>query len=279
VGAALPRPLAAQSAEPTGHLVLIGGGERPGYLMDRIAELAGGRNGRVIVVPIASPEPDEAAQAVVEELTRSGVGRTEVLSFARDSADSWENLERVRQATGIFFTGGDQARLTAALEGTELLGAMLELYAAGGVVCGTSAGATALGELMILGAAGGNQDPDRALLSIRAGAVEVRPGLGFLPEVIVDQHFVRRRRQNRLLAAVLESPTMLAVGIDESTAIVVGPSRRFEVLGENLVVVYDLSWGGPVDSDRNGNLTANGISLHLLSSGQGYDLEARGVEQ
>jgi cyanophycinase len=245
--------------------------------MDRIAELAGGRSGRVLVVPAASPTPDQAAASLSADLQMAGAGRVETLLFDHDSADSWENLERVKQATGLFFAGGDQARLTQALEGTEMLGAMLALYDRGGVVAGTSAGATALGELMILGAAQPNQDPDRSVRSIRVGNVATRAGLGFLEKAVVDQHFVRRRRHNRLLTAVLENPALLGIGIDESTAIVVGPEGRFEVLGENLVTIYDLSWGSPVDTDRNGNLTANGISLHLLSSGQSFDLQARGV--
>lgn len=271
-------PTAAQTEGPAGHLVLLGGGERPSYVMDRVAELAGGRSGRVLIVPLASPNPEEASRSLVTELETSGVGKVEVLTFDRESADSWENLERVNQATGVFFTGGDQQRLASALSGTELLGAMLELYYRGGVVAGTSAGATALGGLMVLGAAEPDQDPDRAVRTIRVGTVATRPGLGFMPIAIVDQHFVHRRRHNRLLTAALENPGLLGVGIDESTAIVVGPANRFEVLGENLVVVYDLSWGSPVDTDRNGNLTANGISLHLLASGQGFDLEDRGVE-
>jgi len=269
--------LPAQQQSARGHLVLLGGGDRPSYVMDRVAELAGGRSGRILVVPIASPKPEEAAASLSADLQTAGAGRVELLTFDRDSADSWENLERVRQATGLFFAGGDQARLAAILEGSEMLGAMLALYERGGVVAGTSAGATALGEVMILGAAQPNQDPDRGIRSIRVGNVATRAGLGFFEKAIVDQHFIRRRRHNRLLTAVLENPTLLGIGIDESTAIVVGPEGRFEVLGESLVTVYDLSWGSPVDTDRNGHLTASGISLHLLSSGQSFDLQGRGV--
>jgi len=276
LGAAAAQSEASQQSQ--GRLVLLGGGERPGYVMDRIAGLAGGRSGRVIVVPNANRRPEEATKSLSDELLTAGVARVEVLSFDRQTADSWENLERIEQATGLFFTGGDQARLVSALEGTELLGAMRALFDRGGVIAGTSAGATALGGLMITGATEPNQDPDRAVRSIRTGTVATRPGLGFLPDAIVDQHFVRRRRHNRLLTAVLEHPELLGIGIDESTAIVVGPGRRFEVLGENLVLVYDLSWGGPADTDRNGNLTATGISLHLLASGQSFNLDARGVE-
>lgn len=271
-------PAVAPAQNPEGHLVLLGGGDRPAYVMDRIAELAGGQSGRVLVVPIAHPDPDQVSPSLVTELETAGVSQAEVLSFDRQSADSWENLERVKQATGVFFTGGDQELLASSLAGTRLLGEIRALYDRGGVVAGSSAGATALGTLMITGAAQPNQDPDRAVRSIRVGTVATRPGLDFLPGSIIDQHFLHRRRHNRLLTATLENPELLAIGIDEATAVVVGPGRRFEVLGENLVAVYDLSWGSPVDTDFNGNLTANGITLHLLASGQAFDLEAKGVE-
>ncbi len=267
----------AQPSAPLGHLVLIGGGARPSYVMDRIAELAGGRSARVLVVPVASSRPDEAAEALVAELERAGVGQVEVLSYDAQSTDSWETLERVNQASGIMFAGGDQAELAASLRGTRLLDNIRELYDRGGVIAGTSAGATALGSLMILGGATPDADPDRAIRVIRAGAVATAPGLDLLPGSIVDQHFIQRRRHNRLLTAVLENPGLLAIGIDEETAIIVGPPSRLEVLGENLVAIYDLSWGSPVDTDRAGNLAADGISMHLLRSGQVFDLEGRGV--
>lgn len=275
---ALAWPLAAQTEGPRGHLVLLGGGDRPSYVMDRIAGLAGGRSGRMLIVPLASPKPEAAAGALRAELETAGVGMVEVLTFDRQSADSWENQERVNQASGIFFAGGDQTRLAAALRGTELLRRIAELYDRGGVVAGDSAGASVLGSLMVTGGARPDQDPDRAVRAIKAGTVAVEPGLDLLPGVIVDQHFVRRRRHNRLLNAMLENPGLLAIGIDESTAIVVGPPTRFEVLGESLVAVYDLSWGSSVDTDRNGNLAANGISFHLLASGQGFDLQGLNVE-
>lgn len=269
--------LASQPPAPEGYLVLIGGGDRPAYVMDRIAQLAGGRSARVLVVPVANSRPEEAAGTVREELERAGVGKVEVLDLDLESVDTWETLERVNQASGIFFTGGDQARLADSLRGTELLGKIRDLYERGGVIAGSSAGATALGTLMITGGSTPDGDPDRAIRTIRAGAVATAPGLGLLPDSIVDQHFIHRRRHNRLLTAALENPELLAIGIDEQTAIVISPDATFDVLGESLVAVYDLSWAGPVGSDRAGNLGANGITLHLLRSGQAFDLQGRGL--
>ena len=245
--------------------------------MDRIAQLAGGRSGRVLVVAVANPRPEEAAAALVAELARAGVGRAEELAFDETTVNAWETLERVNQASGVFLAGGDQALLAKSLLGSRLLDAIRDLYDRGGVVAGSSAGATALGTLMVTGGAAPGDDPDRAIREIRAGAVSTRAGLDLLPNSIVDQHFLHRRRHNRLLTALLESPRLLAIGIDEETAIVVGPPSRFEVLGERLVAVYDLSWGSPVELDVNGNLSASGITLHLLRSGQAFDLAGRVV--
>ncbi len=271
-------PATGGSEAPQGHLVLHGGGERPLYLMRRIAELAGGADGRVLVVPLANPEPGEAGSGLKEELERAGAGRVEILSLDGPVIDSWENRARVDQASGVFFAGGDQSRLAAALRGTELLERVRELHRRGGVVAGTSAGATVLGRLMILGPAQPNQDPDRAVGTIRAGTLAVEPGLGLLPDTIVDQHFLARRRHNRLLTALLENPALLAIGIDEATAVVIGPPDRLEVLGEGLVAVYDASRAGPVEPDGQGNLAVTGIVLHLLKPGQGFDLRTRAPE-
>ncbi len=270
-------PALCQPNEPLGHLALLGGGERPSYVMDRIAQLAGGRSARVLVIPAASARPAEASATLQTELERAGVGIVEEFALERATLDSWENLERVRQASGVFFAGGDQAKLATLLRGSQLLEEIRDLYLRGGVVAGTSAGATVFGNLMILGGATANADPDRAIREIRAGAVATAPGLDLLPSTIVDQHFLKRRRHNRLLTALLENPELLAVGIDEGAAVLVGPPSRLEVLGEGLVAIYDLSWGSPVETDRAGNLSANGLSLHLLRSGQTFDLDGRGV--
>ena len=269
-------PVAAGAARD-GHLVIIGGGERPAYLMEGIAALAGGQSARILIVPTASDEPDATAAAQKAELEAAGAGLVEVLSFTRESADSWENLERVAQASGVFFSGGDQRRLADALTGTELLARIHDLYERGGVVAGTSAGAAVMSPLMISGDAPRTDDPEHVFTTIRAGSVATRPGFNLLPGTVVDQHFLRRRRHNRLMSVVLEHPELLGIGIDEATAIIVGPPGRFEVIGESLVVVYDASWTDPITRDRNENLAVSGMTVHLLRAGQFFDLETRSV--
>lgn len=244
--------------------------------MDRIVSAAGGRSARILVIPLAHPRPEEEAAEIVAELERSGAGSAEALDLVPDQPDSWETLQRVEQATGVFLSGGDQSRLATALRGTELLASIRALYARGGVVAGESAGATALGSVMIVGAGEKSNDPDRSSRGIKEGGVVLEPGFGLLEKAIVDQHFLKRRRQNRLLSALLLNPKLLAIGIDEQTAVVIR-SGRLEVLGEGLVTIYDLSWGSRVKSDPNGNLGASGMTLSLLISGQVYDLASRSV--
>lgn len=273
----LASPALSQNGRGTqGKLVLLGGGGRPSYVMDRIVSASGGRSGRILVIPFAHPRPEEEAAEIIAELGRSGVGSAEALNLVPEEPDSWETLQRLDQATGVFLSGGDQGRLANALRGTELLTSIRALYARGGVVAGESAGATALGSVMIVGGGDKTNDPDRSSRGIKEGGVVLEPGFGMLEKAIVDQHFLKRRRQNRLLSALLLNPKLLAIGIDEETAVVIR-SGRLEVLGEGLVTIYDLSWGGRVKKDANGNLGASGMTLNLLISGQVYDLASRSV--
>jgi cyanophycinase len=177
--------------------------------------------------------------------------------------------------TGIWFGGGDQARLVEAIGGTPVLEAIRARWRAGAVVGGTSAGAAVMPDSMITGdqfRAGedtsgyyGDEFP-----AIARRTIEIVPGFGFLPAAIVDQHFIRRERHNRLLGAVLERPTMLGVGIDEGTALRVDADGRWTVLGASAVVVYDAR-GARVTTAGDRGLGAAGIRMHLLPAGSSFD--------
>jgi cyanophycinase len=121
------------------------------------------------------------------------------------------------------------------------------------------------------------EDPRSSFTFVKAKNIETIEGLGFLENEIIDQHFVARKRHNRLLSMALEHPRLLGIGIDESTAIEVKPDRTFEVMGEGTVVVYDASRVTQVKTDRNGNLSGHGISVSILSAGERYDLNKRRV--
>lgn len=248
-----------------GHLLLNGGGGETPDFWHRFFELVGGRDASVVVLPTASERP-EAGSEYVDELVRD-YGATAVRSLELRTAEDAANPEivaAIAAARGVFFTGGDQSRITRALLGTPAMEAVRGVFARGGVLAGSSAGTACMSEVMITGE--GNFDV------VRAGAVETVPGLGFLTRAIVDQHFVSRRRLNRLLSVVLEHPRLLGVGIDERTAVWFRPDGRAEVLGAGSVVIVDARRATPREAGEDRDFGARGVELQLLVPGDSFDL-------
>jgi cyanophycinase len=255
-----------------GHLVLNGGGSKPDVVMEKFIELAGGPRASIVVFPTASQEEDtgEYYQEFLEKYGCSNVRIAEVHS--KDDAADPELAARVRDAGGIWFAGGDQRRITEALLDTFVGRAVVDAFADGAAVGGTSAGTACQSGLMITG------DGDFSLLT--ADNVELWEGLGLFDGVIVDQHFVARRRHNRLIAVVLEHPELLGVGIDEATAAWVRPDGTFEVLGDGWVVVYDASNARVNRAPKNrfgAPIGVHGMTTHVLLPGDVFDIEKRTV--
>ena len=274
-GALLLLALAAPTAlagQARGHLLIVGGGSQPDSLVTRFVALAGGPGrARIAVVPMASDEPLATGEEKAEQLREFGAVAT-VLNLSRAEAADSTVVGRLEGITGIWFTGGDQVPLAAVLGGTPALAAMRRRYREGAVVGGTSAGAAIMGDSMLTG---NQRRPDSLgyygdeYPEIARRTIEVVPGLGFLPAAIVDQHFLRRERQNRLLAVILERPRFLGVGIDEGTALEVDPDGRWRVLGRSSVVVYDARRAGQGAPD--GALGGTDIRLHVLPPGSTFD--------
>ena len=264
----------ALSLPGRGSLVIVGGGSRSEIMMRRFVELAGGAGRATIaVVPMASSKPEETGKAAAAELDSLG-GSAFVFLVDRVSAQVDSVARRLDSATGIWFSGGDQVPLSAALRGTASLRAMHARYRAGAVIGGTSAGAAIMSDSMITG----NQSPPGDTTgyygdefpAIARQWIQVEPGLGFLPGAIVDQHFIRRERHNRLMSAVLERPSLIGVGIDESTALEVGPDGRWRVLGESVVIIYDAR-DARVTGRARPLLGAMGVRMHVLPPGGEFD--------
>jgi len=252
---------------PKGHLVLNGGGSKPRAVMELFIELAGGPDASIIVFPTASGEPDTGEY--YQELFEDEYGCTDVsIANVRKRNDAQDPLiaARVLAAGGIFFSGGDQRRITRALLDTPVGDAVIEAHARGAVVGGTSAGTACQSPLMITG--------DGDFTVITADNVELWEGLGLFPGVIVDQHFVARQRQNRLISVVLEHPELLGIGVDEATALWVRPDGTFKVVGEGWVVVYDAS-GAEINhadgADGRRELGVRGLTTHILLPGDEFD--------
>jgi cyanophycinase len=250
--------VAAGPADPRGHLVVVGGGGVPDVVLKRAIELAGGPASPIVVLPQASELADTGD--VAADMWRKA-GATTVTPVA--VTDLPAARQAIQHASLIWFPGGDQNRLMKALEGTVLPEEIARRYQDGAVVGGTSAGAAVLSSIMLTG--------DADLQSMTVGATKTVPGLGLWPEVIVDQHFLKRQRQSRLISLVLEHPAIVGVGIDERTAAIVsGP--RFEVVGESSVLVVDAR-RATVEPREAGKLSAaRNVLVHVLTSGMSMDI-------
>lgn len=263
---------AALQQEPRGSLVIVGGGPMPESINRRFVELAGGAGrARIVIIPNASADAADAGSARVEIFGRLGA-RAVALDLTKVPATSDSAARLLAGATGIWFPGGLQSRLARLVLGTPVLDSIRARYAAGAVVGGTSAGAAVMSDPMIVGderRPGGRRPVSDSSgdgwMTIDRDNVVLVPGFGLLPGVTVDQHFLRRRRHNRLISVALERAPHLAVGIDESTALVVLPGGEWEVLGESQVVVYDARRATVTGA---GNAVgATGVQLHVLPSG------------
>lgn len=258
-----------------GSLVIIGGGDRPDYVMHKIMELAGGKNAKLVVIPNASGEPVETAEYQVNGLKKLGYENIFYIYGKNENLDTPENLAKLDGVTGVFFSGGDQSRLTADLLGTKFLAKIRDIYKNGGVLSGTSAGAAVMSKIMLTGNELVNKDSTSAYITIEKGNIETVEGFGFLENVIVDQHFIKRKRYARLMTLVIENPKLIGIAIDEATSIVVRGGTTFEVLGESQVLVMNATGVKNVRLDKHKNYGADGIVFDLLISGDRYDIAKR----
>jgi cyanophycinase len=257
-----------------GHLVIIGGGDRTDEIMDRFITLAGGREkGRIVVLPMASGTPDTTGMEQTAELLGRGARNVSWVMFTREQAMQPGFADTLNGVSGVFFSGGDQARITAVIVGTPVQKKLMELYRAGAVMSGTSAGAAIMSKVMITGNELINKDSSNIFVTIMKGNVEAIEGVGFLDNVIIDQHFVARKRLNRLISAVLEHPALPGVGIDESTSVIVAPDGSFEVLGNGTVVVVDGRAATGIHTDTHGNFGAQNLGLNVFTSGQRFSVQ------
>ena len=266
----------ARPDAPRGHLVIVGGGPIPDAILDRFVALAGGAGqARIVLFPMASEDP-EAGTELAEHFRRLGA-RADRVVLTHGEADTDDAAKRLEGVTGVWFGGGDQSRLTQALSHTRTEEAILARFRDGAVVGGTSAGAAVMSTPMLTGdekKPGGDRPPEKdssdAYMTIARENVVTAEGFDLLPGAIVDQHFVRRRRNNRLLSLVLEHPERIGVGIDESTALEVGPDGLWRVLGASVAVVFDARQAR-ITAPSAAPLGAAGVLIHVLPAGSTFD--------
>ncbi|HEY7736671.1 MAG TPA: cyanophycinase [Candidatus Limnocylindrales bacterium] len=256
-----------------GTVIIIGGAEdkvRDRVILNRFVALAGGQDATIGVVSTASSLGAEAGERYRSIFGELGVSRIVTLhAVTRAQANDEAAAHAMRDATGIFLTGGNQLRLSSTIGGTRLADAILERFRHGAVVAGTSAGASAMSSHMIAFGASGATPKQRM--------AQIAAGMGLLPGVIVDQHFQQRNRLGRLLSLIAQNPSLLGLGVDEDTAGVVGPDHVLEVIGRGSITVVDGA-GSETDAwEVRGHrpLMISGVVLHSLPSGYRFDLRAR----
>jgi cyanophycinase len=254
-------------------LLVIGGAEdKLGHrrILRRFVSLAGGPDAVVAVCATASSLGDEITdlyESVFYEL-----GAAEVMSVRpvnRAEADAPVATKAIADATGVFFTGGNQARLASVLRGTELGDAVTAMYRGGVVIAGTSAGASVVSEHMVaLGAVG--ETPKQRM-------AHLGQGLGLLPAVVVDQHFAQRGRFGRLLALVAANPSLLGMGVDEDTAALITDEELMEVHGRGSVFLAEADDAVTNAYAARGTdaVLISGARVHFLPAGTCFDLRNR----
>ena len=241
-----------------GALVVVGGGGTTDKIVARTLELAGGKDAIVVVLPQSSAA-ENAGDSSVKMWLDAGAKEAKKVAFT--DPDARASLER---ATLIWMPGGDQNRFMKAIDGTGLDEVMRAAYKRGAVVGGTSAGAAVLSGKMITG--------DAELTSLASGKTVLAKGLGLWPDGIVDQHFLRRQRNNRLLSAVLDNPGLVGVGIDEATAVILRGSK-LEAVGRSAVVVFDARDAKVTKVAAGEPVAGTGVKLSVLREGMTYELK------
>jgi cyanophycinase len=230
---------------------------------------AGGAQARILIFPQASARP-ESGQEYADLFRQLGAGEVQSLEFRqRSQADAPEHLQRVRQASGIFFGGGVQMRLAALLGGTRLEAELLQAYRRGCIVGGTSAGASILSKTMVAYGKGGPSPRERIL--------QMSPGLGFTDRFLFDQHFRQKDRLGRLIYAVASHPGILGVGIDEDTAVVVEDDSRLSVYGSGAVTIVDgrrITASDVAEAENGRPVAAAHLIVHVLTRGCVYERES-----
>ncbi|WP_145027161.1 cyanophycinase [Caulifigura coniformis] len=261
LGLAIPITSQAETAigPPKGALVIAGGGGdgKDGVISTRFIELAGGPESPIVVIPTAGEQDEFDDKSGGAQLLRSRGAKNVTVLHTRDRgvADSAEFVKPLQTARGVWFGGGRQWRLADAYLGTRTQAAVLDVLTRGGVVGGTSAGATIQGSYLVRGAVEGNQ------VMMSPGHEE---GFALLKDVAIDQHVIRRKRIPDLAPVVEKHPELLGLGVDEKTAIVV-QGDQFEVIGESDVVVTD-----PRRPRREGE-----DPWYFLKPGDRFDLKSR----
>ena len=259
------------SEKVSGNLIIIGGAEdKKGDkdILRRVAKYIDPEKERLIIATIATQYPEQSYQNYKEVFTKLGIKNIAKLDIStRDDAFNKENIKLINTANLLFFTGGDQLRITSMIGGTPIYNAIKELCDNGGLIAGTSAGASVMSDTMIVQGED-DESPHKCTL-------KMSPGLGLVNNIIIDQHFAQRGRIGRLLTAIAQNPEVLGIGIDEDTAIVVSDKGTAEVIGSGAVYFIDgssIDYSNVSEQYSEEVLSMFNVKLHVLKEGNRFNL-------
>jgi cyanophycinase len=258
-----------------GRLLVVGGAEDPDddhmKILPHFVKMCGGKRARIVVCGTSSKKIAETEREYHKAFTQIGVAEvTEAQIRTRQDAADEDLIRAVRRARGVFFTGGDQLRLTSVIAGTAFGEEVRErLWNSALVVGGTSAGAAAMSSTMIIG---GNQRG-----TVRRADVRLAPGLGYWRDTVIDTHFAQRGRLSRMLIIFSQNPQILGVGLDENTAIDVQPGVSFTVVGSGAAFVFDgaVTHTNAPEIEDDEVIAMTDSALHVLPEGYGFDLRTK----
>lgn len=263
---------AVQAQSPKGNLFIIGGGNRADTLMTHLLSISKlDPKDYIVVLPMSSEEPDSAYIYFKDQLKKLTPHPIVMLNFNKETAANKKWTDSLQRAKLIYISGGDQTRFMNVVKNTPIKTAIQKAYLNGSTISGTSAGAAVMCEHMITG----NQKLESVYSgtfdNIRHHNLETTEGLGLVKNVIIDQHFLKRSRYNRLLSALVEFPTHVGIGIDESTAIIVR-NKEIEIAGESEVVVVK-NPKGIKKLEKNNLISIQSLEMSIYTSGQKFKIK------
>ena len=273
-----------------GTLIPIGGNEDKGIEADEmytqefidegilfhVVKEAGGIDANIIVIPTASSIPIEVGENYLTAFSTLGCKNVKVLDIrSKEDSESDQAINLIKSADCVMFSGGDQSKITDKIGGTTIHSILAERYKSekGFVIAGTSAGAMCMAKEMI---AGGS-----ASESFIKGAVNMYKGLGLIPELIIDTHFIRRGRFGRQSEAVAKFPNLIGIGLAEDTGMIIKNGNNCTVIGSGMVIIFDgstLTHNNERILKEGTPMTMANMTVHVLSNGDEYDIKNRKVK-
>lgn len=273
---------------PKGTLIAIGGAEDKGNgtdknggdagnfvergILRRVVDEMGGASTRIALITTASSIPEEVAENYREAFAKLGVQELDVLEIRERTDVTPEMCDRLERAGGVMMSGGNQLRLTTTFGGTDFLKILKRRYRdeAGFVIAGTSAGAMCMSSTMIY--------QGQSAIGLVKGGVKMTTGLGFVSDVVIDTHFVKRGRFSRLTQTIAANPTVIGVGLGEDTGVVITQGEHMETIGSGQVMIFDghdVTYSNYADVEEGQVFSIEGMRTHIIAEGHSYSLMQR----